>query len=173
MGYSCCMTNFPRIGSNRGRRETNRTSRKRRCLVRVLLEMTALRSRRDPPSNIFTPRTTRRCVIPLVPSVRRNSSRRGQRMCKTGYGRMRSRLGVACTTRVAMPKSPRMGLLQPVGGRRRDELEPLIRCWANARQRSVMPRKAARLLSSTNHHCRERSLPANMCGSKPSLCDGV
>lgn len=74
----------------------------------------AIRRRKGPQSNGYTPLTTQPCGIHHVPSARRSLSRHGPKTSRIGFGKMRSKLGVGYITPVVTRKSPKTGQLQRV-----------------------------------------------------------
>ena len=72
-----------------------------------------MRSRKAHKSSGYVHRMMRRSGIRRVQFARRSLSQHGLKMCKTGYGLMRLKLGVECTMAVVMPKLPRTGQAPP------------------------------------------------------------
>lgn len=103
--------------------------------VKVRLPGMAVLPKRFLQSHGFEPLTMLPYETPRVPSVRRNSNQRGPKTFKTGYGRMRSRLGTASITPVVMPKSPRTDRHPYAEARRQDALVRQTQSWASARLR--------------------------------------
>lgn len=94
--------------------------------------------RRNPRNNGSAPRTTLLYAMHRVPSVRRNSSRPGLKMYKTGSGKMLSKSAIESTMPAVMPKSPRTVLLSPEGVLLQGELERPTQFWGNEKQRQVL-----------------------------------
>jgi hypothetical protein len=108
-------------------------------LPNMLKAQTALPSK-SPLNPGFGPRTMPRSATPRALSVRRSLSQPGPRMYRTGSGKMLLKWELVYSMPVVTPKSPRMTLHRRVVRRHWHALAHRIRCWVNARLKSVCMR---------------------------------
>lgn len=91
--------------------------------------------RKHRPSNGYVPRTMPPFVILPVLFARRSSSRHGLRMSRTGYGKMPSRSGIACTMLAVMQRWLKTVPRQHAEVLHQGVLKLQTPYWANARLR--------------------------------------